>query len=160
MRINGGTLSKALARTAAKFIESGDYASAEEINEGGCDVFAEAIYGGFDFTVTIADIDDAGLEELDMVSLLVDDRGGAPFDRDAISARWPWISPPNPMTWDDLDRLSAGEHFHASAHVFLHMGGRFYDAESPSGVASFLDLGFFARRLAAMTPSVDGYGAG
>lgn len=147
MKINRETLAKAIRRTTTDFIDSGQYLSAEEINEGGCDVFAESVYGGFDFRVTIADIEDAGVEEIDMESLLVDDSGGSPFDRDKILSRWPWVSPPHPITWEDLDVLSASEHFHASAHVFLYMDGRFYDAETPDGVENFLELGFFTRRL-------------
>lgn len=153
MRITPATLSRAIERTVSDFMESGEYATVADINEGSCDLFAEAILvgRGFDF-VMMGDAEDAGLEELDMESLLVDDAGGSPFDQAAIKERWPWIEPPEGVEWDDLDRLSRDEHFEASAHVFLHMGGRFYDAEAPDGVDSFLDLGFFRRRILQPAP--------
>ena len=76
------------------------------------------------------------------------------FDRDLLSRYWGITSPPAGWTWEEISQVPFG------GHIFLvdRKKNRFYDAEAPEGVKSFLGLPFFQRYLEAYGPKIRGTG--
>lgn len=64
-----------------------------------------------------------------------------------MSEHWPTVQPTHDLTWDELDCLSAAAEFNGGTHEWMHLDGRFYDAEAPDGVENFFELPFFDRAV-------------
>lgn len=64
------------------------------------------------------------------------------WDWPLLAAHWN-MAPPDDVDPDVLTNVAQ----HEPGHVWIAVDGRHYDAESPDGVASFLDLNFFRRWL-------------
>lgn len=125
-----------------------DYA---DINRGNCDMFADR------FVTRVmeqsAEGDQPDIMEAEIVSYFVSDAdgnvgdNGGPLDRELLAKVLPDMTPPNGMTWDELDDLISREQMGWGLHVFAVCDGRVYDSEAPDGVTGIFDLPFYERYL-------------
>lgn len=137
-------ITKTIIALRDEYVATGKAPDIQTINYGLCDTFAD------DVTLLLPDIDGLGaLHITDFIKIdpetgLADEEGGE-FDVDSINEHWPNITPPEGLTWEDMNQLSADAYFSSGTHVFLVFNEKFYDAEAEHGVDSPFELPFFQR---------------
>lgn len=145
----------AIREVRQRMLDDGEAESFLEINRGLCeDLAMEAI----DLVQARAGgtANDLGLSDSSIGSFIaVDPRtgfayaDGGPFDREMIAAHYPLTTPPEGMTWDDMDAVSGYCGINGGSHIVVEHEARFYDAEVPEGVDNLFDLPYMQRLVYA-----------
>jgi len=150
-------IAAAARETLARWLAEGHTKDARGINVGqcrygNCEDFAKEVVGS---------LDDApeDVQEVDVAMFTCPEDNdffeGAPFDRELLKRYWPAVQPPEGLTWDDLDELSAAAGFSPGTHIWVTDGKYHYDSECPEGTENFLELPFFQRVIASWVEERD-----
>lgn len=135
-----GELTEAIKVTLAEYIVSGDVTCAYEIGDGFCEDFANDVLAKFGIDA-LAELESAktGIGPYTIGS---DEFWSDTFYMDLTALRD--IGEPIP---DDLPADRVASLLGTATHIWIHMGGKHYDAMNPEGVEHFLQLSFFAAQL-------------
>jgi len=124
----------------------------QDINNGNCDVFADRFVSRV--MEQSAEGDQPDMMEAEITSYFrpVNEgefvENGGPLNRELLATVLPNMTPPNGMTWDELDELIFETQMGWGLHVFAVCDGLVYDSEAPDGVSGVFDLPFYERYLA------------
>lgn len=141
-------IAEAIIALREEYLATGQAPDVMTINHGLCDSFADDITAHLTEIEGLQAVDIAGFIEVDPDTGYSYDSGG-PFDLELIGAHWPNITPPEGLTWDDMNQLSEDAGFSCGTHVFLTFNGKFYDAEAEQGVYTPFELPFFQRVISS-----------
>ena len=141
-------IAEAIISLRNDYIMKGEAPDVMTINHGLCACFADDIADHLPEIEGLQAVDIAGFIEVDPETGCSYDSGG-PFDLELIGANWPNITPPEGLTWEDMNQLSEDAGFSCGTHVFLTFNGKFYDAEAEQGVDTPFELPFFQRVIAS-----------
>lgn len=141
-------ITEAIVELRNKYLAEGMATDLPSINHGLCDGFADDIAAKLPEIEGLQAVDIACFIEVDPDTGCTFDSGG-PFDQELIAEHWPSITPPEGLTWDDMNQLSADAGFSCGTHVFLTYDGKFFDAEAEKGVNTPFELPFFKRVIAS-----------
>lgn len=141
-------ISEAIIRLREQYVSEGQAPDFLAINHGLCGDFADEIVELLPEVEGLEAIGITGFVETDPETDCAYDSGG-PFDLELIGAHWPNITPPEGLTWEDMNQLSEDAGFSCGTHVFLTFNGKFYDAEAEQGVDTPFELPFFQRVIAS-----------
>lgn len=117
------TLAALIREHRKGFLVNYDVKSYYKVNCGLCEEFAHEVYERFEHR---------HLAEVVYTEHFLDENDQIDWDRLSIAV-------PNGLTRQDMNQVRLG------GHCFLEMQGRWYDAECPDGVESFIDLPIFRR---------------
>ena len=118
------------------------FESLEYINDGRCGDFFRAVakrLGHPDWLVE--------RQIQDFLRKTPPDKPGKPFSRKVLR-KWPAVTPPDGMSWADMDKVSQAAGYGEDTHVWMTVGHRHYDAQMPEGTDNFLELPLFKKSLA------------
>lgn len=147
-------IKKAISNERTRMVDDGEVEDFVDINRGFCEDFAFEVMA-IVMNVAGRKSDELGIADVSIVNFVkvhpstgcAYDYGG-PFDRDLLAERYPATEPPEGLTWEDMDALSAFHGFYEGTHILVEHAGRLYDAEVPEGVDNLFALPFFSRVIA------------
>ncbi|NTF16952.1 hypothetical protein G6L37_00735 [Agrobacterium rubi] len=155
MKTTHDLIEQAILETRQRMVDDGDAADFVEINRGLCEDLAMEVIdivvarsGSHACDLGVTDASIAGYIAIDPDTGCAYEEGG-PFDRELLAEHFPLTRPPEGMTWDDMDAVSAFCGISGGSHIVVEWQGRFYDSEVPAGVDNLFDLPYLSRLVAA-----------
>ena len=122
-------MTRLIKETRARFLIENNVPSYYQINNGLCEEFASLIGIKFSEPSMLTEFWTESLE---------DDEGLIDWE---FLEKWGVSLPPHGLTKDELDDVRFG------GHCFLHLEGRWFDAECPEGATSPFELPIFRRPI-------------
>ena len=122
-------MTRLIKESRVSFLIENDVPSYYEINNGLCEEFASLIGCKFSEPSMLTEFWTESLE---------DDEGLIDWE---FLEKWGVTLPPNGLTKDELNDVRFG------GHCFLHLEGRWFDAECPEGAVSPFELPIFRRPI-------------
>jgi hypothetical protein len=125
----------------------------QDINNGNCDEFADRFVSAV--LEQSAEGDQPDIVEVEITSYFRPIaegefvENGSPLNRELLATVLPNMTPPEGMSWDELDEFIYENQVGWGLHVFAVCDGLVYDSEAPDGVPGIFDLPFYERYLAS-----------
>jgi len=122
-------MAEIIKETRTSFLQEYSVPSYYQINNGLCEEFALTIAGKFPAQSMLTEFWTESLENAD-----------GSLDWEFLTGKW-GILPPSGLSLDELNQVRFG------GHCFIHLEGRWFDAECPDGAESPFELPIFRRSI-------------